>query len=404
MNIDVLAFVKDSKIRYEKASESYRDYKKRDMYSKLKGRLNVLYGLRGAGKTTLLFQKFIDSENRIFLNGEEISLARKDLNEIINAVHYLFGEEIHVFIDEINSIKNWQKVIKVTYDKFPKMKFYLTGSSSLNIQDSKKTLARRAEYYNIKPLSFREYLYLKYNLKLKQFREDKDLQKNAIHYEIYFKELIKDLKTLDIVEEYIENNLVYLLEKNQNTLKDLVEKSIMDISRIKNIKTDTLSKFERMILILSASSKMNYETLSKDLELSKSKVGEMLDTLEKIGIIKRLYPYKKGATIARKEWKYYFTVPAIRKLYAKTMLVPDDRIKGYMFEDIFVSNFDNLYFSDIDFIWKNYLIEIGSRNKGFEQFKKVKNKLEKIIVYNGLDTTAKEDIMKIPFYIWYSFV
>ncbi len=406
MKNETITFVKNSQLKYNKTSQEYERYKKRDIFKEIKGNFAVLYGIRGSGKTTLLFQKYLTFEKnkRIYLNAEEIILTGFDLNEIIEAVEYLFGDNTAVFIDEINAIKEWDKKLKISYDTYPKMNFFVTGSSSINIKEA-KAVARRAEYFHIIPLSFREYLYLKYNIKIKQFRiEQNDLRKSAIHYEIYLKQMIENekFKVLELVEEYIENNLVYLLEKNKTTLTDLVEKAILDIGKMKNLETFTLSKFERMILILSSSSETNYENLSKDLDISKSMVGEMLSSLEKTGLIKKVYPFKKGKTIARKNWKYFFTVPSIRKIYAQKLLVDNTKINGYMMEDIFASNFEDIYFGEIDFIWKNYLIEIGSRKKGYKQFKKINTKMNKIIIYNGLEVEGKEDIIKIPFYIWYS--
>ena len=293
--------------------------------------------------------------------------------------------------------------MKISYDTYPKMKFFITGSSSIDIKED-KAVARRAEYFHITPLSFREYLYLKYDIEIKKYEIKEDIYQSAIQYEIYFKQIIenKKMKITEIVEEYVENNLVYLLEKNKETLTDLVEKAIQDIGKRKNLETFTLSKFERLIFILSASSETNYENISKDLNISKSMVGEMLSSLEKTELIKRAYPSKKGKTIARKNWKYFFNVPSIRKIYAQKLLVENTKINGHMMEDIFSANFEEIYFGDIEFIWKNYLIEIGSRKKGFEQFKKTNTKMNKIIVYNGLEVGEKEGIIKIPFYIWYS--
>jgi len=409
MENNIINFIKEAKIKYEKTSKDYGKYPKRFIYKEINSRLNILYGIRGSGKTTLLFQKYLESkkEKRIYINAEDLVLVNLNLKDAINTIEYLFGNDAIVFIDEINTISEWGKIIKISYDSFPKMKFYVTGSSSLNVLQSKKILARRGKYSHIKPLSFREYLMIKYNKKIKQFRvEGGDLLKSAIHYDIYVKEILEGINLLDVVDEYIKNNLVYLLEENNSTLPDLVEKAIfLDIAKVGNLETSTLSKFERLILILSASTKTNYENLSKDLEVSKNVIGNMLSLLEKTELIKRIYLYKSGKTIGRKQWKYYFTVPAIREYYAKKSLVSEDTIRGYMKEDIFVSNFEDIYFGKIDFIWKEYMIEIGSRKKDFNQFKKLKTgKLKMIIVYNGLSISSKDNIIKIPFYVWYSFI
>ncbi len=407
---EALEFVKHSKIEYEKTAESYAEYRKRFFYDRLDRRLNIMYGIRGSGKTTIMFQRYNETkeERRIYLHAEEMYTVGLSLRDVLKSVRYLFGDDAEVFIDEINAYPNWWNEIKVAYDKYPKMKFYITGSSSLNINESKQKLARRGNYIHLPPLSFREYVFLRTGIKLERFDPGKDLLRNAMRYDIYIHDRVHNV--LKLVDDYIENNLPYLFENSHQTLKDLVEKVIYsDIAKSKNLETQTLNKFERMILILSTSTKINYSTLSKDLGVSKSMVGSMLNLLEKGEIIKRVLPYKTGKSALRKEWKYYFTVPAIRKVYADMTLVPETETFGNMNEDILVSNFQNIYFVDhIDFVWKDYLIEIGSKKKGFGQFekldKRLKTRFKKVVVYRGLEVSEKNGVYKLPFYVFYSIV
>ncbi|MCD6227114.1 ATP-binding protein [Candidatus Micrarchaeota archaeon] len=403
-SIDAVEFVKYSKIGYEKTSKDYVEYKKRFFYDMFNKRLNIMYGIRGSGKTTIMFQKYNESDEskRVYIHGEEISTVKLPLLSVLKAVQYLFGDDAIVFIDEINAYPNWWDEIKVAYDKYTKMKFYITGSSSLNIKESKQKLARRANYVHLPPLLFREYIFIRTGVKLERFNPGEDLLRSAMRYDIYIHDKVSNL--LNIVDDYINNNLPYLFDNSPKTLKDLVEKVIYsDIAKSRNLETYTLNKFERMILLLSASNKINYTVLSNDLGVSKSMVGSMLNLLERGEIIKRVLPYKMGKSSARKEWKYYFIVPSIRKEYADMMLIPESETVGNMTEDIFASNFTNVYFLDnIDFVWKDYLIEIGSKKKGFQQFNNIKTKFKKIIVYKGLDISEKDGVYKLPFYIFYS--
>lgn len=406
---DVSQFIRNSKLEYEKTSKTYKEYKKRFIYDKVKGRLVVLYGMRGTGKTTLIFQKYLETDNkiRIYLHGEELAILKIEILDAIKEIETLIGQNAVVFLDELNSIERWDEKIKIAYDKYPQMKFYITGSSSINLLESKKFLARRAVYIPIPMLSFREFLYLKYDILLNKFEiNDTDILRSAMHYDIYIQDKLKEKNILEIVNEYIHNNSPYLLENDESTLIDLVEKAIFsDIAKIRNIESSTLVKFERLILILSASTKISYEIISKDLEISKSMVSEMLNLLEKVEIIKRVYPYKKGKTLARKQWKYYFTIPKMRELYSKKMLIPDSEVKGNMREDIFAANFEKIFYhSNIDFVYKNYLIEIGSKNKSFKQYENLDTNLLKIIVYEGTDIIKKEGIVKIPFHVFYSII
>ena len=132
----------------------------------------------------------------------------------------------------------------------------------------------------------------------------------------------------------------------------------------------------------------------------------MLFYLEKSGIIKKVYPYKQGKSIVRKEWKYYFTVPAIREHYAQKLLIPDSEIHGNLLEDIVASNLEGAFFSDIDFVFNGLLVEVCSTGKGFSQLKKTKAAphLKKIIAYEGLEIQEEQEILKIPLYLFLLFI
>lgn len=400
----VLDFVNKSKVDYDKNALNYEKLKKRLTLSALpSSRLLILHGLRGVGKTTALFQFYLEKskDRRIYFHAQEIELLKLSLLEVIETAVYLFGENLTIFIDEISNLKNWPQQVKVAYDKFFKVNFLITGSSAVDLLKSKEVLARRAYYVKVNPLTFREYVHLKHGVLLDIFTPGKDLLKSAVLYDIYIKEKLNSFNLVDLVKEYTESNLPYLFENPKETLLDLVEKALFyDIAKAINLETQTIPKLERLVLILSASNKVTYENIAKDLEISKSLVSLLLNSLEQTGLIRRVYPYKAGKSIARKEWKYYFTVPMIRKLYAEKILVPASTINGNMLEDIFASNFEDIYFSEIDFVYKETLVEIGSANKAVTQMKKTDLKLPKIIAYNGLKVEQSGEITKIQLYIY----
>lgn len=248
MEIDAIEFVRYAKLEYEKTSNAYKKYKKRFFYEEMDSRLNIIYGIRGSGKTTMMFQKYLETseKKRIYLHAEEVSNVGLSLIDVFRAIQYLFSDSAIVFLDEINNYQEWYNEIKIIYDKYPKMRFYITGSSSLNIMESKKKLARRAKYIHIPTLTFREYVYLKNDIKLNKFIPGEDILLSAMRYDIYIREKLPNILT--VVEEYISTNLPYLFENDYSTLSDLVEKVIYsDIAKVKNIETATLSKFERLI-------------------------------------------------------------------------------------------------------------------------------------------------------------
>ncbi len=406
MDSKVPDFIKRSRLHYEQASESYSKYISR-IKNAGSSRLSILYGLRGAGKTTALFKQYLkgDEKKRLYLDAEEMALLRIPLLDSIDSAVALFGPDLFIFIDEMSTVPGWASAIKVAYDKHPRLRMMLSGSSAINMLDSKEHLARRAIYLHLRPLTLREYVRMAHGIELEKFDFGSDALHNAMRYDIYLHEKLKGMDLTALWSEYLLHNLPYLLENPQETLRDLVEKAIFfDIAKTSRFESATLSKFERLILLLSVSNKVSYDGISKDLGVSKSIVEPMLLALEQADIIRRVYPFQSGKSGARKEWKYYFMVPAIRKLYASSLSIPEHEIRGNMLEDIFAANFEPIFFSDMDFVYSGMAIEAGSRSKGLKQARRsvIPSRFKRIVVYNGPEVSQTDGILKLPNYVFFS--
>src|SRR5690606_12186118 len=66
----------------------------------------------------------------------------------------------HLLLDEVHKYPNWSREIKLIYDNFPELNVVFTSSSMLEIYKSESDLSRRAVSYNLKELSFREFIAL----------------------------------------------------------------------------------------------------------------------------------------------------------------------------------------------------------------------------------------------------
>jgi len=156
------------------SKELAKPYKRR-VFNKILDELDyrqivILSGLRGAGKTTLLYQnieqllKKIEPKHILYFNFDK---RVKELIEIFNTYSRLTNvdwkkEKIFVFFDEIAKLGAWASKIKLIYDAFPNIKFVVSSSSSIGLeQEAMENLAGRYFLMNIKPLSFVEYLELK---------------------------------------------------------------------------------------------------------------------------------------------------------------------------------------------------------------------------------------------------
>ena len=131
-----------------------------------------IVGLRRTGKTILLkqlIQKIItktQAEAILFLTFDEaiipgkITLANY-LNEYLEKIAPKKGP-IYIFLDEIQYNQKWQHILKRYYDTDTRIKFIVSGSSSLFLRKkTTESLAGRIYEFFLPVLSFEEYLELK---------------------------------------------------------------------------------------------------------------------------------------------------------------------------------------------------------------------------------------------------
>jgi predicted AAA+ superfamily ATPase len=98
------------------------------------------------------------SSKYLYISADHIRVEALGIYEIASQFFQL-GEEA-IVIDEIHKYTGWPQEVKTLYDSFPKAKILFSGSSTLGLQLGKADLSRRAVFYNLPGLSFREYLHL----------------------------------------------------------------------------------------------------------------------------------------------------------------------------------------------------------------------------------------------------
>ncbi|MCX8202613.1 MAG: AAA family ATPase [Candidatus Micrarchaeota archaeon] len=399
--MDILSFLKEEKFLMEEMLSEKRFPLKRNVYNKIgRSDITIIYGLRGTGKTTLIAQKYFESDKALAIHGEHLSLAGFTIKDIVPVLKFLLSEG-YLFIDEITKLKNWAEELKVLSDMHPKIKIVITGSSAVGLQEARRVLARRAEFINLKPLTFNEFLKLRYQKEIERFDPfSEDPLTAALKTEMSARERIGDIERA--VNEYKTMNLPYLIEGSRSTLLDVMERIIYeDIGGTAAFSSSILEKYKPLINLLALSDRTSYETISRDLGVGKGTVIKMIDYLIKANVIKSIYPYSSGKGKVRKEPKYLFTSPVIRQTILE-ILGEKERIVGLTREDMFAMHIDDLFYlkTGPDYIWRDTIFEIGGPSKGIEQFKEFANK-RKYIVYDGFQI-INTDPMKLPFYIFLS--
>jgi uncharacterized protein len=152
------------------------------LQKKLNQRVLLIPGLRGIGKTTLLFQiyrklltqKLLKKEHLIYVDtGELVNNVGGKLDDFFKIYEKTYLQEhleqskenIVLFIDEAHYDKDWPSVAKSLFDRSDGEKNVLiivSGSSALALSTN-TDLSRRAISDHLYPLSFQEYLLLKYH-------------------------------------------------------------------------------------------------------------------------------------------------------------------------------------------------------------------------------------------------
>ncbi|MEA3558226.1 MAG: ATP-binding protein [Candidatus Thermoplasmatota archaeon] len=118
------------------------------------GRIVQLLGPRRAGKTTtlyLLIDRLLSSrvkpENILYLSLDDPMLASLCKEPVRDPLEY-YLEKIakegvrHIFLDEVQDIKEWYRWLKGYHDRELNIQFIITGSSSLRLQEEANTYLR----------------------------------------------------------------------------------------------------------------------------------------------------------------------------------------------------------------------------------------------------------------------
>jgi len=342
--------------RTEKVKESLAPFYKREVYKKIEETINlrqiiILTGLRRVGKTTLFYQ-LIDSLIKKGVNPIKIiyfSFDEKieDLKKILDEYQRITGidwknEKIFVFFDEINKLADWSSQLKILYDALPNIKFFVSGSSSVDLEkEAYSNLVGRHFLIKIMPLTLKEFFELKRNEKIENFELWKD--ELFLVFPEYlrkpFPEIVKETDERRIME-YIRESVI-----GKIIHKDLPKK-------FRNVNEDLLMNLIE-IFYQNPGMILNVENLSKSLGIAKKTLASHLFYLRFSYLIRQVKNFRVSMLVtSRKLSKIYpYHWSLIFGLYK-------DVEKGKLLECVASSLLDAKFYwrkngKEIDFILKN---------------------------------------------------
>ena len=351
---------------------------KRYMHDKLdmEDKLIGIIGSRGVGKTTFILQYLkeldIPFEKKFYFSADHFRVNSHSLYEIAEEFSKRGGKVLA--IDEIHKYQNFAQELKSIYDTFD-LQVIFSGSSALKLEHSKVDLSRRAVLYRINGMSFREFLEYETKEKFSSYTLN-DILEN--HIEIAF-EINDKIKPFEYFSKYLKYGYYPFYKQNKNVYGQKLNEIInvvleSDLPLIFNIEPKNIFKLKKLLSLLCQSKpyELNISKLATKIEINRNTLYHYLHYLEAGSLTKMIKQISKGDGILTKPEKLYLNNTNLSFSYCENSDI------GTIREQFFVNQLDtnhNLNYSKIgDFLVnKNYIFEIGGKNKSFKQIKDIEN-------------------------------
>lgn len=331
-------------------------------------RILSIIGPRRVGKSTLIYQTInyllenlkVDSKRILLFSGDDPSLFFNESDKLSDVLDIYFNEileenisrltdKVYIFIDEIHFIKNWQNYLKVYFDRKYKIKFIVTGSSSMHLfKDANESLLGRIENIYVLPLTFNQFLnfYMTYVSKEKDIEIPKidlnNMDKSIKELEeIYYNQDLKlkiqrVLKKYTLVGGYPEYFEIKDIEVWQKLLlEDIITRGIYkDILTIYNIKSPEI--LEKLLYYIAAnnSQAFAYSSIASTFGIDTVTIMTYLGYLKQAFLINILENYSNNIVkVIRTNKKLSVLDNGINNSLLKQRIIDNDTI-GHIVESL----------------------------------------------------------------------
>lgn len=334
-------------------------------------------GARGSGKTIILLQKLKSlskGELALYASLDDVYFSENKLIYFAEEFHKQGGT--YLFLDEIHKYPNWSQELKNIYDNLPNLKVVFTSSSALEIYKGSHDLSRRAIVHHLFGLSFREFLELKYKIKL----PTQSLEELLKSHHTISNDFLKHIKPLPLFSEYLRTGYYpFFKETRSNYLKQLVNTINLvietDLPAIHKIDFNSIIKIKKLLYILAKKTPYTpkVEELAKQIGSTRDTLLRYLLFLDKAHIIKWLGRDKFGINYLNKPDKLYLSNTNI------TYALGDNTADvGNLRETFFLNQLSIkhqvTYPKKADFLVDDrYTFEVGGKGKGQKQINNIKD-------------------------------
>ena len=357
-------------------------------------------GPKGCGKSTLLLQHIKETfkgkelDKVLYISLDNLWFSSHNVIDVID-YHYTHGGT-HLFIDEIHYYKQWQTLLKNISDDYPGLYVVYTGSSMLQLEKSEGDLSRRLTMYEMRGLSFREYLEYEGILQMSSVTLEQLL---SDHVGIAM-DVCEKTKILEHFKKYLEVGYYPFYkavhqgyyQRLQNVANQVIE---VDYPNVEDITMSTIRKTKKLLMILAERvpqlPKMN--ELYKELETDRNQGLKMLYALQRGGLLLLLSDDAKSPDNLSRPDKIYINNPTM--MFALTPKVDTGTLRETFFCNQLSQSHEVRYPKAGDFLVdRKYLFEVGGKGKNFDQIKDIPDS------YLAVDNTEVGHRNRIPLWMF----
>lgn len=342
-------------------------------------RLIGIKGARGVGKTTLLLQyiKLNCSENletALYVSLDSFGFKDKTLVDLADEFVRHGGK--YLFLDEVHKYPNWAQELKNIYDDHLELKVVFTGSSLLEILNSRADLSRRAIIYHMQGLSFREYLELETGKKIEQYPLEAILKDH-----VKIAGLINDkIKPFRYFNSYLKQGYYPFYKEEPDLYEQRIEEVInmmleVELPLLRGIDVGLVPKIKQLLTIISKSVPFvpNIAALSQKMDMHRTTLLSYLHYLQEVGLTIHLQKEAHGNAKLQKPAKVYLENTNLMFVLS-SLNINTGNVRETFFANQLSQKNKLSYHEKTDFLINNtYAFEIGGKEKSKKQIKGLKN-------------------------------
>jgi hypothetical protein len=362
-------------------------------------RLIGIKGARGVGKTTLLLQYIKANlpldQSTLYVSLDNIWFAENRLSTMTDSFVKQGGK--YLFLDEVHKYLNWTQELKNIYDDYPELQVVFTGSSLLEILNSRADLSRRAIVYTLQGLSFREYLGLTQKLEFPEYNLERLL---ADHVQLA-RQITSQIRPLQYFEDYLKFGYFPFFREvpdlYYHRLEEVINMTLeIELPLLRKVQVSYVPKLKQLLQIIAESVPFipNVSKLSERIGVNRNTFTTYLHFLEEANLIRNLYKDASGISLLQKPEKIY-----LDNTNFQFALASRSAEKGAVRETFFANQLGYEYQVDYtakgDFLVnRTYTFEIGGIGKGNQQISEVPDS------YLAADELEYGYGNKIPLYLF----